>query len=221
MSTPDPTKPRRKPTQSRSRVTVEALLEATAQVLVREGYGRSSTNRIARRAGVSIGTLYQYFPNKDALIMALVERLADRQLALLQAQLEASRDAPLEEAIGQLLEALSQTKRVQPKLQQALFEQVPRTGAMDLVQVWMGRATAVIAEALRAREDVLRPADPELAAYIIVRAFHGVVHSTTLYAPERLREGALWDELRTLVLGYLKPDLAVAQEEPSPGPPQP
>ena len=69
--------------------------------------------------------------------------------------------------------------------------------------------------------DFAKRVDPDLAAYIIVRAFHGVVHSTTLYAPEQLRDGALWDELRTLVLGYLKPDLSVVQGEPSPGPSQP
>lgn len=60
--------PRRKPRQSRSRATVDAILQATAQVLVRDGYQKATTNRIAERAGVSVGTLYQYFPNKDALV---------------------------------------------------------------------------------------------------------------------------------------------------------
>ena len=53
-------------------MTVEAILDATARVLVREGYARTSTNRVAAVAGVSIGSLYQYFPNKESLVAALV-----------------------------------------------------------------------------------------------------------------------------------------------------
>lgn len=65
------TRPRKLPKQERSRVTVEAILDATALVLVREGYDRASTKRVAGVAGVSIGSLYQYFPNKESLVAAL------------------------------------------------------------------------------------------------------------------------------------------------------
>src|SRR5690242_13473336 len=73
-------KPRKKPTQARSAATVEALVTATARILVREGYDRASTNKIAREAGVSIGSLYQYYPSKEALVAALIERhMTDRR----------------------------------------------------------------------------------------------------------------------------------------------
>ena len=65
---------RRTPKQERARATVDAILEATAQLLVAEGTGRVSTNRIAKRAGVSVGTLYQYFPDKNAIIRAVGEQ---------------------------------------------------------------------------------------------------------------------------------------------------
>ena len=68
------TNPRKSASQERSRSTVDALLEATARVLVKEGYDRASTNRIAEVAGVSIGSLYQYFPNKEALVAAVIDR---------------------------------------------------------------------------------------------------------------------------------------------------
>jgi AcrR family transcriptional regulator len=74
MARPIPTNPRKSASQKRSRVTVDTLLEATARVLVKQGYDRASTNRIAATAGVSIGSLYQYFPNKEALVAALVAR---------------------------------------------------------------------------------------------------------------------------------------------------
>ena len=61
-------KPRKTPVQRRSRVTVDAILEATIQVLLAEGLARLTTTRVSERAGVSVGTMYQYFPNKQALI---------------------------------------------------------------------------------------------------------------------------------------------------------
>ena len=69
--------PRKRPTQRRSQATVSAMLEASIQVLVAVGYHRLTTTRVAERAGVSVGTLYQYFPNKQALMVATAGRHAD------------------------------------------------------------------------------------------------------------------------------------------------
>lgn len=69
-----PLDPRKSPLQSRARVTVEAILEGAAHILERDGVAGYNTNAVAERAGVSIGSLYQYFPNKDALTAALVDR---------------------------------------------------------------------------------------------------------------------------------------------------
>ena len=68
------TRPRKHASQDRSRATVDALIEATARILVREGFDSASTNRIAEQAGVSVGSLYQYFPGKEALVAAVIER---------------------------------------------------------------------------------------------------------------------------------------------------
>ena len=68
------TSPRKMASQKRSRATVDALVEATARILMKEGYDRASTNKIAAMAGVSIGSLYQYFPSKEALVAAVIER---------------------------------------------------------------------------------------------------------------------------------------------------
>lgn len=69
---------RKRPRQARSTVTVEAVFEATIQVLLAEGVHRLTTTRVAERAGVSVGTMYQYFPHKQALLYALNERYLDR-----------------------------------------------------------------------------------------------------------------------------------------------
>ena len=108
--------PRKRPRQRRSKATVEAILEATARVLVEEGIDRASTNRIAEIAGVSIGSLYQYFPSKDALVMALLERHCERMLGLLLRASVDLADAPLEDAVRTYVRAVIDAHALEPKL---------------------------------------------------------------------------------------------------------
>ena len=68
------TSPRKSATQERSKATVDALLSATARVLVKEGHDRASTNKVAETAGVSIGSLCRYFPSNEALVSAVIDR---------------------------------------------------------------------------------------------------------------------------------------------------
>src|SRR5919112_656444 len=106
--------PRKSATQERSRATVEALLEATARVLTRDGYDRASTNRIAAVAGVSVGSLYQYFPNKEALVAALVARHNREMLDLLREALKEVASLDLATAIAKLVRAAVDAHRVDP-----------------------------------------------------------------------------------------------------------
>ncbi|MAN77086.1 MAG: TetR family transcriptional regulator [Rhizobiales bacterium] len=78
IAAPNHLNARKKPRQARSAVTVDAIFEATIQVLLTEGIHRLTTTRVAERAGVSVGTMYQYFPHKQALLYALNERYLDR-----------------------------------------------------------------------------------------------------------------------------------------------
>src|SRR4051794_7785660 len=81
-------KPRRRPSQERSRETVDAIVEAAARVFEGHGYAAGTTNRIAERAGVSVGSLYQYFPNKDAILVALMRRHLDDGRTIVGALIE-------------------------------------------------------------------------------------------------------------------------------------
>ena len=76
-------KPRKSPRQARAKATVDAIVEATTQVLLEEGYDQFTTARAAERAGVSVGSLYQYFPNKAALVSAMIDAVSHpRELSL-------------------------------------------------------------------------------------------------------------------------------------------
>src|SRR5436190_22708630 len=111
---------RKLPQQERSRATIEAILTATARILVKEGFDRASTNRIADAAGVSIGSLYQYFPSKEALVAALVERHIESMSAALVAEMAAVADSPLEVALRRMVTLMMQAHAIEPELHRVL-----------------------------------------------------------------------------------------------------
>src|SRR5512138_188963 len=88
--------PRKQPVQQRSRATVESILTAASQVFAEQGYAAGTTNRIAERAGVSIGTLYQYFPNKETLAVRLLERHVEQGERMIAGLIERARTMPLD-----------------------------------------------------------------------------------------------------------------------------
>src|SRR5208283_4633841 len=120
------TNPRKSASQERSRATVDALLEATARFLMKEGYDRASTNRIAEVAGVNISSLYQYFPSKEALVAAVIDRHLETLRTTLRATFEARPDAALEEQVRGVFGSYLALARAEPALHKVLIEQVPR-----------------------------------------------------------------------------------------------
>jgi AcrR family transcriptional regulator len=197
---------RRSPRQERALATVEVLLTATAQVLVEEGYAKASTNKIARRAGVSVGSLYQYFSDKDALVNALLEQWVERQLALLEELLVALREADAEATVRAVLLGMIQIKQHSPELTRVLYEQIPRTGQFDQVERWNRRAAQLLEAHLEARRAQVRPQALGRVAWLLVQIFHGVINHAALNQPELLQEAWLVEELTELVLRYLRPD---------------
>ncbi len=198
------TNPRKLPKQRRSGETVEIILQATARILVSDGYDRASTNRIALAAGVSIGSLYQYFPNKEALVAALCERHVGEMLAICEGKLAELVTAPLPVAAREIVRALLRAHAVEPKLHKVLIEQVPRVGRLCAINDVSDRMTTVVRAYLESRRDELRPQNLEVAAFILVRAVEAVAHATVIERPEYLVDGELADELAELVLRYAK-----------------
>jgi AcrR family transcriptional regulator len=119
--------PRKKPRQTRSRETVDVILAAAARVFAASGYAATTTNHIARRAGVSIGSLYEYFPSKDAILVALTERHVDeaeQELGALLRALDAS-PPPLDVLVDRMVRAMVGLHARDPGLHRVLFEQAP------------------------------------------------------------------------------------------------
>ena len=156
------TNPRKSASQERSRSTVDALLEATARVLVKEGYDRASTNRIAEVAGVSIGSLYQYFPSKEALVAAVIDRHTEQVSQVTRNALVKAAALPIEAAAREFVSVAIDGHRVNPKLHGVLAEQIPRVGRLENIEANVREGYALVRGYLEAHRDEIDVADPIL-----------------------------------------------------------
>jgi len=204
---PPPTRPRKRPRQARSRLTVEAILDAAARVFERHGYAAGTTNRIAERAGVAIGSLYQYYPNKDAILVALVERHLDEGVAALTPLLEELRDAPppLADGLARMVEAMVALHRERPALHRVLFEEAPRPPALRRrLAALEGALTAGVAAYLRAcGVEVDAARDPDVAARLVVQVVETVTHELVIRPAGATSVQTYVAETVALLRGYL------------------
>lgn len=201
------TSPRKHASQERSRATVDALIEATTRILVREGFDGASTNRIAEKAGVSIGSLYQYYPCKEALVAAVIDRHNQQLMQIVRDALAAVAAEPIETAVRKLVAAAIDAHRLDPKLHRVLAEQIPRTGRLKDVEAFNRENYALMKAYLEGHRDELRTVDVGFAAFVCVTSVEALTHSAVLHRPEILSDeavGTLVDEVTRLVVGYLK-----------------
>ncbi|MFO1101872.1 MAG: TetR/AcrR family transcriptional regulator [Methylocystis sp.] len=196
-------KPRKSPIQARSVVTVEALRVATIQVLIQEGLSRCTTTRIAERAGASVGSLYQYYPNRDALLAAVLEQhLADVAAAVERACQE-HRGKPLSRMASAFVLSYLDAKLRNPREAMALYAVAEERGGAALAARMRARIATAVAAMLASAPDA-RFDDPALVATIALGALVGPVQAMLKeHAPAPVR-ARLRKELVTLVTAYLQ-----------------
>jgi AcrR family transcriptional regulator len=197
------TTPRKRPRQERSRATVDTVLAATARVLVKRGFDGLTTNAVAEAAGISIGSLYQYFPNKEALVAALIEKHMEEMNAAILSELTRVAELPMAEAVRAVIELTIKAHAIEPELHRVLTEQVPRVGRLARLRELDLICNRMVAGLLAARRAELAIHDPELAAFILVASIEAITHRAALFAPDRLRDPRLIDEACALVTRYL------------------
>ena len=197
------TTPRKRPRQQRSKDTVDAILDATTRVLKHGGFDGLTTNAVAEKAGVSIGSVYQYFPNKEAMVSALIERHIDQMNAAILDELARVAMLPMAEAARAVIELTISAHAIDPALHRVLTEQVPRIGKLAKLRELDNIIHRMVAGLLAARRHELTIDDVELAAFVLVSAIESIVHRAALLYPEKLRDPRLVDEATLLVTRYL------------------
>lgn len=182
---------RRRPRQTRARETCAAIFEAAAQILEREGERAFNTNRIAERAGVSVGTIYQYFPDKEAILVAMAraeqERIAAENVRI------AARPASHREMLRSSLRRFIRAFEGRPATRRAAVKAVIAHEAAET----LGREIDRAAYLLPARRGMSR-----VDAFVVTRAVVGVVRAAVLEGYGGLNTPGFEDALMRLVRGY-------------------
>jgi AcrR family transcriptional regulator len=201
--------PRKSPVQARSAASVDAILEATIQVLLNVGKERLTTTRVALRAGVSVGTLYQYFPNKSALLQAVLKRHLDNVAEAVERVCREQKGNSLKQMAPALMKAFLDAKMKDPKASVALYAVSSDLDGAKIVQRLRVRANRAIVGLLASAPEPLIK-DPQVVASMLQSTMFGVsqrlLESST---PER-ELNILREELTYLVNAYLEACSAAA-----------
>lgn len=134
--------PRKKPRQARATATLDAIFEATIQLLVKGGVQRLTTTRVAERAGVSVGTMYQYFPHKESLVYALNERYLQALAERIEAVCASKHGAPIGDMVEGLVETYWHAKTEKPDVTRALYRSVAELDNQPLIDAFAARVDA-------------------------------------------------------------------------------
>ncbi|HKX39885.1 MAG TPA: TetR/AcrR family transcriptional regulator [Burkholderiaceae bacterium] len=195
--------PRKAPRQARSQATVDAILDATARILVERGHAATNTNLVAERAGVSVGSLYQYFPNKLALITALHARHAREMTIALEREFKPRAGENLHAALSRVIEAVMHAHQVDADLHRAL-EQCEDLGLVDDAHDEAhAKMQKVVCELLTAHRAEITAANLDLAAFAMLHAVHALVHATMRERPAGVSVKGATREIVRLTYAYL------------------
>ncbi|MDE0366729.1 MAG: TetR/AcrR family transcriptional regulator [Gammaproteobacteria bacterium] len=195
---------RKRPRQARAIATVDAILDAAARILTEDGYAAASTNRIAERAGVSIGSLYEYFPGKEAIFAELRRREGHKFYRELIAQ---PRPQQPRAAICHIVRGRLNWMRRDPVLYAALETEVPRAAIAEVEAEVFDDFLGISVAFLEAHREMLRPeADLRFLAEFLMHTVSATANTYGLRAPDQLDDPRLEQAMIEMVERYLLKD---------------
>jgi AcrR family transcriptional regulator len=194
---------RRRPKQRRARETVEAVLDAVIRILKRNGYRAITTNRIAEVAGVSIGSVYQYFPDKASIFNALHQRHIDQIDRTVQSKLVEHASSPLEDLMRAMIEAMVDAHVTDPELYELLLTEVPHKA--DGTKEFAVRLHGAFRLAISSRAHELKKRrDLDMVVFIVANMVEALSHGAVLRRPPSLSLEDAKEEVVRAVLSYLR-----------------
>lgn len=195
--------PRKRPQQRRSRVTIDSIFEATIQVLLAKGVDKITTIQIADRAGVSIGSLYQYFPNKRALMAAVVRRHVGEVVDATIVACKSVHGATIGEMCATMMAAFVDAKTRRPEVSRALYLPSAAVNADAIVKEESSRCAQAVHDMLITASDA-RFAQPQWVSSVLIASVVGPTRATIEAGGNRSTFERLKLHLTALCVGYLK-----------------
>lgn len=194
---------RRRPKQRRARETVEAVLDAVIRILKRDGYRAITTNRIAEVAGVSIGSVYQYFPDKASIFNALHQRHIDQIDRMVQTKLVEYASSPLADLMRAMIDAMIDAHVTDPELYELLLTEVPHKA--DGTKEFAVRLHGAFRLAISSRAHELKKRrDLDMVVFIVANMVEALSHGAVLRRPATLSLDDAKEEVVSAVLSYLR-----------------
>jgi AcrR family transcriptional regulator len=193
--------PRKTPRQARAQATCDAIIEAAARIIAAGGLAAFNTNAVAERAGVSIGSLYQYFPNKDALMVALIERQQDEQLARVEAATRVAPARDLTATVRLIVRAAMAHHHDDSLLASAIDHEEARLPVAAMLDDYLRRGGGAVAGLLMRHAHEIALDDIDRAVRTLPALVRSAVDAWANLSPPRLDIAE--DEAVRAVLGYL------------------
>ena len=196
-------KPRKSPVQARSTATIEVLHEATIQVLLKEGIVKCNTTRIAERAGVSVGSIYQYYPNRDSLLAAVLQRHLDSVAKKIEELCLKYKKTSIRTLISALVDEIILAKLSNPEESKALYAISGERGGLDLSKRMNDRMLAAVSNLLESASDIEFD-DSRIIAEFVLGAIMGLIRRVLENQVTDKVEQVLESHLKLMVVAYLQ-----------------
>lgn len=198
-------KPKKEPTQERSRETVDVILEAATRIIADGATEKITTQKIAEVAGVSVGSLYQYFPGKDALVLALIRRFVEKNFQSIDKMLLDNENLDLEPLLRVVVDHLIDLEIKNQRLGRVIMDLFLRVGDFELLAKIDTVLEASIQKSIDRLQPKMRSLHPSLSAMLLLNTVRAFLSAVVYRKPEYLKTQEVRDELVRLLLGYVKP----------------
>ena len=197
-------KPRKSPQQSRSRELVSAILDAASRVLTAKGFDGLTMQEVATVAGVSPGSLYQYFPDKVSLVTQIIETVSQRELAYQVDAMAKLAPSDLESMVAAVIRSALAFQKQEGPLMRAAIAAMPLVGHHPLLVDRVKTASEGLRMLFEAHADRWPGVNVDLITFVVVNAVLSLTHDGILPRPDWVNEDQLADEIVRLACGYLK-----------------
>jgi AcrR family transcriptional regulator len=200
----DSVSPRKQPNQDRAKETVETIFQATAHILEQEGFDKASTNKIAEKAGISIGSLYQYFPSKEAILAKMIDMFIEKEIRMLEKAIDSDTPKNLQETIETIVEAVIDGKKKQTRFTKLFAQKFLSLAKEDSMKKMDKHVLALFRTHLEKYKDEIRTENIDLSLYILYQTVRIVPVAIIFDNAFSLNDKNLKNELVYLCYNFLK-----------------